>query len=181
MENKKKNKAMNVLILGAARHGKDTVAEILKKRFGIRHQSSSSAALDIFLFDILNNKYGLNYKSKEEAFEDRVNHRDKWYNEICEYNKKYKGRLAKEIMENNEVYVGMRSKDEIDACRNSGIFDLVIGVIDPRKPEESKDSNDVDTVEESDVVIYNDGTLEELEEKVLDVWSRAMFNFKFEN
>lgn len=62
-----------ILILGHARHGKDTLAEILNKEYGMTFMSSSQAANEIFLFDELKNKYG--YKTKEESFNDRVNHR----------------------------------------------------------------------------------------------------------
>lgn len=76
-----------LLILGHARHGKDTVADIIAEITGFTHISSSRRLLSVFLMDVLREKYGLEYESEEEAFEDRVNHRDKWFNEISEYNK----------------------------------------------------------------------------------------------
>jgi hypothetical protein len=42
-------------------------------------------------------KYG--YKTSEECFEDRVNHRSEWYDMICEYNLNDKAKLAKGILE----------------------------------------------------------------------------------
>ena len=75
-----------LLIVGHARHGKDTVAEYLRELFGYNFESSSQAASRIFLFDALKEKYG--YESPEDCFEDRVNHRAEWHDLIVEYNKK---------------------------------------------------------------------------------------------
>ena len=73
------------MILGSARHGKDTMAEILRDEFGMTFESSSQSAADIFLYDLLKEKYG--YETSEECFEDRHNHRQEWYEAIKAYNK----------------------------------------------------------------------------------------------
>ena len=44
---------MNILIIGHARHGKDTVAEFLEEIFGLTFMSSSQAAADIFIYEVL--------------------------------------------------------------------------------------------------------------------------------
>ena len=103
MEEKKFPK---LLIIGHQRHGKDTLAEILNEEFGLRFKSSSLSAAEIFIYDEL--KYKYEYKTPEECFEDRVNHRAEWYNMICDYNKDDKARLAKGILESADCYVGMR-------------------------------------------------------------------------
>lgn len=41
------------LVIGHARHGKDTFAEILEEVFGLKFKSSSQAAVDIFIYDAL--------------------------------------------------------------------------------------------------------------------------------
>ena len=115
-----------LLIIGNMRHGKDTLAELLNEEFGYTFESSSQSAANIFLYDELKDKYG--YKTPEECFEDRVNHRQEWYEAICEYNKDDKARLAKGILERSDCYVGMRDRDEIEECLKQGIFDLVIWV-----------------------------------------------------
>ena len=98
-----------VLLLGNCRHGKDSMAEILNTEFGFKFLSSSQACADIFIYDALKDLYG--YKTPEECFEDRVNHRPEWYQMICEYNKDDKARLAKDILKLNDCYVGMRDRD----------------------------------------------------------------------
>jgi hypothetical protein len=154
-----------IVLIGSARHGKDTVAAMLEKHFGYSFESSSMAAARIFIFDRLKGKYG--YRIPEECFEDRVNRRSEWYDLICDYNRIDKSRLAREIMRESDCYVGMRDKEEIAACKQAGIFDLVIGVIDHRKPAESADSFNINLMEEADVVIPNSGTLADLERRVL--------------
>ena len=153
-----------LLIIGHARHGKDSVAELLHKHFEYSFQSSSVAASEIFLYDVLKEKYG--YQTPLECFEDRVNHRSEWHDLICEYNKTDKARLAKAIMSKSDIYVGMRSNEEIEKCHHQDVFDLVIGVFDPRKPLEPASSFDIDMWSQADIVIPNGGTLQELSERV---------------
>lgn len=159
---------LKILIIGHARHGKDTVAEMIRDEYGYSFQSSSEAALDIFLFDHLNDHHKKGYKTKEEAFEDRKSevNRAIWYNEICTYNFDDKARLAKGIMKNNDIYVGMRSDVEAQECIDQGVFDLIIGVYNPRKPLEPKASFNIDLFEKSDIIIPNTGRLEDLKGKV---------------
>ena len=159
---------MKLLIIGHARHGKDTVATMLKEEFGLTHLASSEASSTIFVFDALKEKYG--YETVEECFADRTNHRAEWYDLICEYNSEDPARLAKEIMERANVYVGMRSQVEFEACKKQRVFDAVIGVIDPRKPLEDQDSMNIDVEKEAHAVIYNEGTLEELREGIKQVY-----------
>lgn len=159
-------KQLKILILGDARHGKDTMAEMINKNFGLTHLSSSVAALRIFLFDVLRDKYNLEYNSLEEAYEDRVNHRDKWFNEICDYNKEDPIRLTKEILKQADMYVGLRDYKEVEKAIEENQFDYIFGIFDPRKPRESKASNTADVFKYSDIVIINNEGLDELEEKI---------------
>lgn len=158
---------MKLLIIGHCRHGKDTVAEMIRDMFGLTFQSSSQAAADIFIYDRLKDKYG--YKTPEECFEDRMNHRAEWHDLICDYNKDDKARLAKDIIEMDDIYVGMRSDAEIQECVKQGLFDYVIGVYDPRKPHEPKDSFNIDLFIEADLIIPNGSSLGELESRVHNV------------
>ena len=167
---------MKLLIIGHKRHGKDTLAEILNEFIEFKFESSSKAALNIFLFDVLNKKYGANYLTKDQAFEDRVNCRDIWFNEIEEYNKDDKARLAKEILKKNDVYVGMRSEKEIVECKKQNVFDLIIGIYNYRKDMESKDSMSLDMFEHSDIIITNNGTIQDLKDKVDSILMPVLFN-----
>lgn len=146
---------MKLLILGHARSGKDTCAEILHKSIGMTYQSSSMEAARIFIFDLLKDKYG--YKTFEECFEDRVNHRAEWHDLITDYNKYDKARLAKDILAKSDCYVGMRSGEEIRECLNQGLFDLIIWIdATERLPLEGLDSFQIDK-SYADIIIDNNG------------------------
>jgi dephospho-CoA kinase len=154
-----------ILIIGHKRHAKDTMAEILEEDFNIKYISSSQAASNIFIYDKLKDKYG--YKTSEECFEDRINHRPEWYQLICEYNKDDKTRLAKEILKDSQCYVGMRDRGEILECIKQGLFDLIIWVdASERLPQEPATSFNIDK-SCADVIIENNGTFEEFKEKVM--------------
>lgn len=60
----------------------------------------------------------------------------------------------------------MRDDEEIQACVANGVFDLVIGVYCPWVPLEDKSSFNIDMWKQSDIIIPNAGTLEDLKNKV---------------
>jgi glutaredoxin len=163
---------MKLLIIGHGRHGKDTVAEMIRQHFGLEFESSSQAAADIFIYKTLKDKYG--YKTSEECYEDRSNHRAEWHDLICDYNKADKARLAKAILENADVYVGMRSNAEVEECINQGLFTHIIGVYDPRRPLEPSDSFDINIWDKADIIIPNAGDLWTLRTKVYKIVNSLM-------
>jgi len=126
---------MKVLVIGHAQHGKDTVAEML----GLSFSSSSQKALEIFLFDKLNETRSEDYRTLEEAFEDRHENRELWHNLIAEYNTPDKTKLCRGILKDNDCYVGMRCDKEYEACKH--LFDHIFWVDAlSRKPRESNNS-----------------------------------------
>lgn len=154
-----------ILIIGHGRHGKDTVAEILRDEFGYTFKSSSELAAEIFIYDLLKSKYG--YSTFQECYNDRHNHRAEWYDLIKEYNKDDRARLAKEILRQTDCYVGMREREEILECLNQNLFDLIIWVdrfdFEPPEPEDSFN------IEKNlaDILIDNNYFLEDLKRKVI--------------
>jgi hypothetical protein len=142
---------MKLLIIGHGRHGKDTVAQMISDCTGLTFESSSKSAAKIFIYDKLKDKYG--YKTFKECYEDRSNHRAEWHDLICWYNKDDKAKLAKKILSLNDMYVGMRSNQEIEKCQQDNLFDHIIGVYDPNKPLEPDDSFDINLFEKSDIII----------------------------
>lgn len=154
-----------ILILGHARHGKDEMANTLSRYFDFKAESSSMAAAKIFLYDKLKDEMG--YDSLEECHRDRVNHRKRWYDEITNYNKEDLCRLTKEILKENDAYIGLRNPDELFEAKTRDIFDLIVWVdASERVPPESKDSCGVKK-EDADLVLTNNGTLSAFREKVI--------------
>lgn len=164
MNKNNKKQFPSLLILGAARWGKDTLAELLRDNFGLKFLSSSQACADIFIYDELKLKYG--YNTPEECFEDRVNHRQEWHEMICDYNNNDRARLAKEILSTTDCYVGMRDRKEIEECIRQELFDIVIWVdASDRLPLEGKESFNIDK-SCADIIIENNGTYKEFVNKV---------------
>lgn len=158
---------LKVLVLGYKQSGKDTAAEYWRDTFGMTFKSSSWAAGEIFIFDYLMYKYG--YTSKEECFADRVHRRAEWYDLICDYNKYDPTRLAKEILTKTGAYIGMRSKEEVQACIEQKIFDLIIWIdAEKRVGKESSDSCTV-TEEYADIIIDNNGTEKEFKDRLNNI------------
>ena len=154
---------MKILVLGTARHGKDTLAELLNEDFGMTFKSSSEMANELFIYDELKSKYG--YNSIEECFEDRVNHREEWYQAICNYNKDNRARLAQDILSRSNCYVGMRDKEEFNECVKQKLFDIIIWVdASKRLPLEPGTSFNIN-MSDADIIVENNGTFEEFVEK----------------
>jgi hypothetical protein len=160
---------LKLMILGYARHGKDTVAEILRDNLGLKFASSSFAAAEKVMRPFLAAK-GITYNSLEECYADRVNHRQDWYEQIKAYNNPDGARLAREIYKDNDIYVGMRSEVELEAVRKEGLYDYSIWV-DRSKyvaPESSASCSITPVM--ANWVIDNNGTLEQLKVNTLALY-----------
>lgn len=138
------------------RWGKDTMAEYLRDNYNLKFASSSQKALDVFLYDVLKNKYNLKYNSRQEAFEDRVNHRPIWKDEISNFNDPNPYKLASIIMEDNDIYVGMRDPKEL----SRDIFDLVVWVDSSKRLKEESSDSMLMKEEMADYVIDNNSSIE---------------------
>lgn len=155
---------LKLLVIGTGRHGKDTVCEYLADKYKLPFQSSSEYMSEMFypfLKDILG------YTSPEECYADRHNCRALWYELISAYNRKDPTTLARGVLESNNIYCGMRSKIEVDACKQAGVFDLVIWVDASDRVDYQEDESSCNVSKnDADIVITNNGTLEELYAKV---------------
>lgn len=64
----------------------------------------------------------------------------------------------------------MKDRREVFSCLNEGLFDLVIGVWDLRKPKRLQQSFNIDIFEVSDFIIFNNKGFEELEEEIQKIF-----------
>lgn len=154
----------NILVIGHKEHGKSTFAELLSTSTNYKHKDSSLMACELFIFNLLKNKY--NYKTIEECYIDRRNKREEWYKLISNYNEFNKTRLIEDILKTNEIYVGLRSIEELKAGIERGLFDLIIGVFDERKPLEESNSFTIDIFKYSDFIVHNNSTINDLTNKI---------------
>ena len=168
---------VKLFICGYARHGKDFAAETLRGLYGLKFESSSHFAMRQCVRRELANKYDLTYDSYEDCFKDRVNHRSKWFDIIRDYNKEDPARLARELFAENDIYVGMRSCAELDACVDEGLTDLIIWVdaVDRIDTIESTHSMDI-TASDADFIITNNGTRGEFIRKLARIFDKLQIN-----
>jgi hypothetical protein len=149
------------MLIGYARHGKDTVADVLVNTFGLRKEDSSRFAGRQVMMPYFKS-IGIEYPDFEACYQDRVNHRKEWYDEIRRYNTPDNARLAREIYQVADMYVGIRSIDEFNAVKKERLFDYAIWVDRSKHlPPESQTSNTM-TKDVADYVIDNNGTLGQL-------------------
>lgn len=163
---------MKLLICGHGRHGKDTVADLISKHKGYQATSSSFFAMQKMSDQILTE---LGYSSFEEAYSNRGTHRIYLYELIRDYNSPDKSRLSREILEHNQIYVGMRDFEEFEASKD--LFDLKIWVdASDRLLNESAMSFDIPK-DEFDIIIENNGSLESLIKKVTSLSKTLKGNY----
>lgn len=151
-----------LIITGHARHGKDTVCEMLAKKHGLRFTSSSQFVAEKAVRPWLAER-GIVYPSFEEMYADRVNHRADWFDAISNYCKDDGARLGRELFESgNDIYCGLRNIRELVAMREQRIVDRVIWVdASKRLPPEPESSMTIEPGD-CDFVLDNNGTLEDL-------------------
>ena len=182
-----------LLVIGHARHGKDTVAEILQRDYGLQFTSSSLFCAEKIVFEglkdhkalvaqhlaagepgmpvdefeeELNMMWDQGYADAEACFNDRFNFRVAWFSIIAGYCYPDRARLAREIYAENDIYVGIRNPREFYAVVNSGLVDLVLWV-------DASDRVDPEPMSSmrlqpwmAQATIDNNGTAEELEHNV---------------
>lgn len=163
------SKNKKLLIIGHGRHGKDTVAEILRDYHG-REFVSSSLFCAGFVRKYLWNSLTCDevYYDDEDCFSDRHSYRDEWFKAISEYNTPDKSRTAREMLEQgNDIYVGMRSREEFESCKRDKLFDCVVWVDrSDHLFSEPSSSMELDK-EDADLIIDNNSTKIALWLKVL--------------
>lgn len=153
-----------IVVLGHARHGKDTVCEMLRDVYGLSFTSSSMFCAERVVFPELKDSHG--YKSVKECFEDRGQNRALWYKLIAEYNADDGSRLGREILQDYDIYCGLRHGGEFRALKESGVVDFTLWV-DRSAKENFEDSSSI-TVHPAmaDMIVDNNGTIADLEVSV---------------
>lgn len=154
-----------VLVIGHARHGKDTVAEHLKELMGLKFVSSSMFVAKEIIWPLWGKE---RYDSFDAMFQDRVNYRSTWFNLIAAYNTPDMTKTASTMFQRGfDIYVGMRRRVELEACKAAGLFDIIIWVdASKRHPPEELDSMEL-RPEDAQVHLDNNGNLQQLNNQLI--------------
>ncbi len=167
-----------LLVVGHARHGKDSVCDILRSHFGFEFESSSQTCMRLFIFDALKDKYGYaNYAECHADCHASAERRAEWFNLISEFNAGDGARLGKLIFSEFDIYCGLRNDREFFAMKDQGVFDFLIWV-DRSKilPPEPASSMKIQR-NWADFEIDNNGTPEQLVENTQAVIGNLLQGF----
>lgn len=164
---------MKLLVLGHARHGKDTTCDILHKLYGLTFVSSSFFVGERAVRPWLAER-GITYCSMADCYDDRVNHRAAWFDAIALYNKDDPARLGRELFKQYDIYCGLRNVNEFVALKAEKAFDCCLWVDRSRHaPSELTTSFNIG-LSAADYIIDNNGTIEDLEVNIIEIMDRAM-------
>jgi hypothetical protein len=152
---------MKLIVTGYARHGKDTVCEMLRDIAGLQFHSSSAFVAEKAVRPWLAAR-GIVCPTFEEMYADRVNHRAAWYDAISDYCKDDPAHLGKELLFGlgDDIYCGLRNIREFEALQ--GLVDFSIWVdASKRLPPEPETSITI-RPEDCDFILDNNGSLNDL-------------------
>lgn len=141
---------MKILIIGHGGCGKGEVADRICKLTGLKNAGSVSEFMSEYMAKILKT-------TPEKAYANRRNHRELWAEKIDEFRAGDPGKILRTMAELGDVINGGRRREEFDPVRH--LFDCVVWVarsvpIDPTMQLH---------VDDADVVLDNNGTLEDLD------------------
>lgn len=146
---------MKLNINGYARHGKDTVGGLFCMAGGLVNPRTSL----IIAQDMMDEDYLGQYDSVEDAYDDRVNHREAWYDFIYNKNTTITNYYVLKSLEIGDMYIGQRGQREFNQSKH--LFDATVWVDASGRglPKEPLSSCDL-TYEGHDFVLDNSKSLE---------------------
>lgn len=153
-----------LFIVGHARHGKTYAGDFIARHAGLKAVDSSKFAADRVVMSWMKENLGIQYDDAEECWADRHSHRDSWYKAITGYNTPDLSRLSREIFEENQIYVGIRNRDEFIASKSCADLSIWIDASE-RLPKEPASSMSIKR-EDADIVVFNNGSVKEYNQKL---------------
>lgn len=160
-----------LMIIGHARHGKDTACSILHLLYDLRFESSSHFVAEKAVKPYLAS-LGIMYDNFDDMYADRVNLRKEWHDAIAEYNREDPAKLGMELFAQYDIYCGIRSRIELEHLRLRNAFDSVWWIdASSRVPPESDNSMKLNS-NDADLIINNNGDKEFLCEKIIRAYRK---------
>lgn len=145
-----------ILLVGYGRAGKDEGLNYLAALTRLRNAGCTS----VYLAKYVARELGI---SESEAYQTRHQRRDEWYRIGNELRANDPGILLREALANGPLTGGVRDLEEIVEARRCNLVDLIVWVENVLVPTDN-------TVkfgpEHCDVIVQNNGTLDEYQDKL---------------
>lgn len=159
-------------MIGYARHGKDTVCNLLRDIYGLGFVSSSFFVAEKAVRPWLEQR-GRYYDNLDSCYADRVNHRGDWFDAIAAYNANDPARLGRELFAEYDIYCGLRRLEEFLALKKENVFHtcwwIDRGLIEPPEPITSNTLRP----NHADFIVNNNGSLDLLRGEVIETHRMA--------
>lgn len=155
---------MKLFVIGHGRHGKTEAGEFLSRSCGLKYCDSSEYMSERVVRPYLSDR-GIEYANAEACYEDRHNHRSKWYDAISEFNGDDPTSLSRAIFAENDIYVGIRSRREFLASKH--LADLSIWVDASERCDPEPEGSMTILKCDADMVIYNNDGLGDFHQKLV--------------
>lgn len=120
---------MRLLLVGHGEHGKDSAGEYLSQITTLRYAGSTSN----FLAKYVAAETG---QTVERAFATRREHRQQWYDIGRRLRESDPGILIRESLAVADIAAGCRDLEEIIACREQRMVDLIVWIANRNKPDD---------------------------------------------
>jgi len=140
-----------ILVVGHGRAGKDTACEYLASITTLRFAGTTS----LYLARYVAARLGV---PEQEAYRTRHQNRNLWHRVGNEVRRQDPGLLVRESLAHADIIGGVRDLEEIKACREEDLVDLIVWIANDRAP---KDSTVTFGERDCDVTVPNHWTLEE--------------------
>lgn len=147
-----------ILLVGGGRSGKDTAGEIIEQHTGWKFAGTTSKYLCRHVAAKLGLPEDVAYARRHESDAMRV----VWFETGNELRKDDPALLAREAFAHGDVTGGVRGKPEIEAIIAENLADLIVWVSRDVPPDPTMEFGR----EYADVVLDNNGTLDEFRRKV---------------
>ncbi len=146
---------MKLLILGYSGSGKTTAAQALAEILGCGYANTSDRLIEDYATE-----HGLDVQSV------KLN-KAKLRNELFDFGRAKQAKDAlypqSEQLKRYSILTGLRNPNEIEAAREHSLYDLIIWIKNDRC---SKDATDRLIEDDADVIVPNNGSIEELKQRL---------------
>lgn len=153
---------MPLLIIGHGECGKDTAADMICRKTGLK-SLPSSFVMRYVVFERMPRSMRERYGNADVAYLDRRKHRKLWFDAIAEWTADDRSKLVRTVLQHADIYTGLRQRDEFEESKD--LFDLIIWIDRDICKVEDGESNQLNK-NDADVIIPNNDTLEELDRKI---------------